>query len=184
MWGPSLRWAAERSMWSVPNSLLWHSLLFRVWWIGWQKSKETWHIGHLTSHYANRSVSSLWNTICRHNSLTPLPGIGHRSGPTLWCDVGPLIHQNLPHVSQRGCVGHFGTDRVIPQGDPTRWPNKVITQDDPTRSPHKVIPQGDYTKSPHKVMPQGDPTKSPIRLGSRSELLAGDSAISTSQIWL
>lgn len=153
MWGPSLRWAAERSMWSVPNSLLCYSLLFRVWWIGWQKSKETWHIGHLTYHLANRS--SWWNTICSHNSLTSLPGIGHRPGPTLWW--------NVTHCSTKICPMSANVVVLVTVAQ-TAWPHKVIPHGYPTRWPHHVTPQGAHTRWPQKVLTQGDPTWLPHKV--------------------
>ena len=57
-------------------------------------------------------------TIHSHNSLAPPPHAGHQPGHTLMWDGIPFFNQHLSQVSQRGCVGHSGTNstpKLIPQ---------------------------------------------------------------------
>ncbi|XP_078100190.1 general transcription factor 3C polypeptide 3 isoform X3 [Sander vitreus] len=57
-------------------------------------------------------------TIHSHNSLAPPPHAGHQPGHTLLWDGIPFFNQHLLQVSQRGCVGHSGTNstpKLIPQ---------------------------------------------------------------------
>ena len=49
-------------------------------------------------------------TIHSHNSLAPPPHAGHQPGHTLLWDGIPFFNQHLSQVSQRGCVGHSGTN--------------------------------------------------------------------------
>ncbi|XP_051239305.1 uncharacterized protein LOC127353784 [Dicentrarchus labrax] len=57
-------------------------------------------------------------TIHSHNGLAPPPHAGHQPGHTLLWDGIPFFNQYLSQVSQRGCVGHSGTNstpKLIPQ---------------------------------------------------------------------
>ena len=60
---------------------------------------------------ANRVISRMWKN---HTQLQPPPHAGH----TLLWDGIPSFNQLLLQVSQRGCIGHCGTNsmpKLIPQ---------------------------------------------------------------------